>query len=476
MKKINDSAYVVLQTFDSPRPGLRLLGLHDDQEVMVAVGPGFEILDPGGCPAGLPCLATVVFDSEASGEVLVDDVTPLVLPVVAKTRRGEPRQFELPGGGLVAVDGLGLSSELVQDLLDRGRKGTSEVPFGLRLDRGKPEVVWLRPGGERGWRDWRDRERELKALDRARGRWRARLRDERRPGVRDNLFINPYTFVPLPPVVRRSAPAGHDRLGGGMVSGLFRVRWTLVSPLMLPLDHPVDGPVVVPGSSIKGAVRSVHEVLADGCLRVLDPGWKAVHRQASPEGGGSSAVPRGLAVVCTVNESGEPLSMIRCEAPVRLSLREAAERIGPGRSVWYSGMVFEWDDARWVLHVSALKPGSFRGQTHVVAARLTDKIVDVAPGAGPLFRDLCAGSADLNGKTRDRSPDENRDLPDPSGQLPGGSVWAKVRERDAPEGLRHLLRRRTTGRLDPEDSLWVDEGTGRVEWFSPAQLWREHGR
>jgi hypothetical protein len=474
--KIDDSSYVILGTLDGPETRLRLLSLHDDREVTVVAPPGLKFVDAGDLLVEPPCLATVLFDPDEPGEVLVDEVVPLVVPVMARARRGGPWQFELPGGMCVDVDRFGLPPELVQVLSDRGRKNTEQAPFRLRLDCGRPEVVWLEPGGKEGWLERRGRRHEERALERARARWQSRLRDERRPGVRDNLFVNPYTFVPLPPVVRRSAPAGHDRLGDGRLSGSFRVRWSLASPLLLPLDHPVDGPVVVPGSSVKGAVRSVHEVLADGCLRVLDPEWTAVHRQASPENGGSSAVPRALAVVHEVDPSGAPLSMVRCEPTVRLSLREAVERIGPDRAVWHSGMVFESDGARWVLHVSALKPGSHNGQTHVVIARLTERIVDVAPEAASRFRDLCSGSADLNGRARDRSSDEKRCLPGPDGKLPLGTVWAPVKLQGAPQQLRLLLRRRTTGRLQPGDSLWVNEGTGRVERFAPSQLWREHGR
>jgi len=467
--KINEGTYVVLEVISAPHPRVRLLGLHDDQEIAVDVPPDPDLFGA----AEPPYIATIIFDPNTPGDVLVDDVVPLAAPVFAKTRRGDPAQFELPAGKHIDADQLGLSRELVDYLRDSQK--SRHPPFMLRLDRDKPEPVWLSRGGEQGWKEGRQQEREAKRREWCRGTWRKRLQAERDPDKRNNLFINPYTFVPLPPAVRRSAPAGHRELGEGRLSGAFRVRWTLRSPLLLPQDDQTEGPVVVPGSSIKGSVRSIHEVLVDGCLRVLDPGWKAVHRQASPEEQGRSAVPRALAVVHEVDPRGAPTRMMRCEAPIRLPLAEAAERIGPDPSDWHSGMEFDWEGGRWVLHVSALKPGSAEGQTHIVMARLNDIVVDVAPESGDRFRDLCAGSADFNGTTRDRSADEDRSLPRASCELSANSVWANVRMRHPPAGVRCLLRRRTTGRLQPGDSLWVNEGNGRVEHFSPAQLWREHG-
>ena len=39
-------------------------------------------------------------------------------------------------------------------------------------------------------------------------------------------FVNPYTFVPFPATVERSAPGGHHWLGPGRLSGAFTVTWT----------------------------------------------------------------------------------------------------------------------------------------------------------------------------------------------------------------------------------------------------------
>lgn len=85
-------------------------------------------------------------------------------------------------------------------------------------------------------------------------------------------FINPYTFVPLPERIGRARPAGHHQALPGNLCGRMTVTWKLRTPLLLPRQHAEvnDGPVVIPGSSVKGAIRSLHETLMGGCLRVLE--------------------------------------------------------------------------------------------------------------------------------------------------------------------------------------------------------------
>ncbi len=102
-------------------------------------------------------------------------------------------------------------------------------------------------------------------------------------------FVNPYNFVPLPSTVVRRRPwwhtgPGSDPADGVLYSGVLDVEWTLLSPLLIPDGHPgnqmvqPDGRVRLPGSSLKGVVRSLHEAMFNGCLRVFDsdflPGYR----------------------------------------------------------------------------------------------------------------------------------------------------------------------------------------------------------
>ncbi len=65
-------------------------------------------------------------------------------------------------------------------------------------------------------------------------------------------------------------------------SGAFVVRWTLLTPLALPPEDRTPAPpedhAELQGSSVKGAVRSLHETLFGGCLRVVDPDFVPSYR------------------------------------------------------------------------------------------------------------------------------------------------------------------------------------------------------
>ena len=117
-------------------------------------------------------------------------------------------------------------------------------------------------------------------------------------GNQSRRFVNPYTFVPLPEKVVRADPPGHEGRGD-LLSGTIKVTWELATPMLLPEDAKAegwiasDGRVSVPGSSVKGMIRSVHEAMFNGCFRVVDQDFLPVHRQptqAGSEGGWRLAV------------------------------------------------------------------------------------------------------------------------------------------------------------------------------------------
>lgn len=144
-------------------------------------------------------------------------------------------------------------------------------------------------------------------------------------------FVNPYTFVQVPwgepEAGWRSSPAGHGRLARGRLSGCVEVELTARSPLLLRnvyADADAEGafptrvlpgfeePVpYLPGSSLAGAVRSLHETLAGGCLRVFNNDFRPGYRdqvQQRPPGW-------RLARVAEVDEDGVPLRMEQCPEP-----------------------------------------------------------------------------------------------------------------------------------------------------------------
>lgn len=98
-------------------------------------------------------------------------------------------------------------------------------------------------------------------------------------------FINPYNFIPFPTEVIRRPVLGHAPTAEQAKQryvGWFDVTWTLKSPMAIPKTKDwgpfEDRTVRVPGASVKGAVRSVHEALFGGCLRAVDLGFRPVYR------------------------------------------------------------------------------------------------------------------------------------------------------------------------------------------------------
>ena len=110
-------------------------------------------------------------------------------------------------------------------------------------------------------------------------------------------FVNPYAFIPFPteaadgsPVcVRMPAPKHrptHEQ-AAAKYSGTIEVSWTLQTPMLLPSGYETSGVidggghVVIPGSSIKGATRALHEAMFNGCLRIIDQDFTPGYRDAA---------------------------------------------------------------------------------------------------------------------------------------------------------------------------------------------------
>lgn len=101
-------------------------------------------------------------------------------------------------------------------------------------------------------------------------------------------FINPYTYISLPSRVLRGRARGHHQLAVGQYSGTIIIELEAKTPLLLDSMQGADqdtGDPVIRGSALHGVVRSTHEALTGSCLRVLDQGYVAVHRQLVEEGG-----------------------------------------------------------------------------------------------------------------------------------------------------------------------------------------------
>lgn len=155
-------------------------------------------------------------------------------------------------------------------------------------------------------------------------------------------FVNPYTFLPLPETVCRERPQGHDGSGAQQLfSGRIETEWSLQTELLLPqgeaeaewltVGRDGRGRLCVPGSSVKGALRSLHEAVFNGCLSVLDEDFIPVYREpvsvglrterarlaamGEARGGeGQSDEQWVIGVITEVDESGRPRGIKTCKA------------------------------------------------------------------------------------------------------------------------------------------------------------------
>lgn len=92
-------------------------------------------------------------------------------------------------------------------------------------------------------------------------------------------FVNPYTFIPLRK--RTEVQQLGSEAGEALLTGAIRCTLTTKTPLVIPaskvdVDHPevatpffkVGGIPIIPGSSLRGPIRSVYETLTNSCMRV----------------------------------------------------------------------------------------------------------------------------------------------------------------------------------------------------------------
>jgi CRISPR/Cas system CSM-associated protein Csm3 (group 7 of RAMP superfamily) len=86
--------------------------------------------------------------------------------------------------------------------------------------------------------------------------------------------MNPYAFVRLPERVDRKSPAMHHNFTG--ISGVLRCRLSAITPIFLPKRQLTTGTLqfmeyerglpYIPGSSLKGVIRSVAEAVSESCI------------------------------------------------------------------------------------------------------------------------------------------------------------------------------------------------------------------
>jgi CRISPR/Cas system CSM-associated protein Csm3 (group 7 of RAMP superfamily) len=344
-------------------------------------------------------------------------------------------------------------------------------------------------------------------------------------------FVNPYTFVPHDRDPARRPPSGHEEMGSGRFSGVLKVRLTVKTPLVIggfgedgsdlvpvPRQAAGDHLPIIPGSGLLGSVRSVHEALAGGCLRVLNAGFVPVHRH--PASTWETAGLR-LALVTQVDAKGKALAVQVCEDWMRVPLlalampsgrlpttgdqlrhqaadgratpipaaaitSEAGRRtlhvmsetfqdgVRPGSMVPVAGMRPVTEDC-WVLLVTDTRARDARLPVHFVAGRFgrDSRPYRVPPVTWGRYQDTVAGADDLRPATL-ISPEN------PKGQEPPYEL-AKPRpvEVVSPADWVTPVASRLPARkyLYRGQPAWVkvDESTGEVTEIRLAMLWRYQG-
>jgi CRISPR-associated protein (TIGR03986 family) len=95
-----------------------------------------------------------------------------------------------------------------------------------------------------------------------------------------------------------------------LLIGGFPAPGVLPSPEIKELPKRRDGTVMIPGSGLMGAVRSLHEALVGGCMRIVDTEWVPVHRHPATT---AETQDLRLAVVWDVDDEGRAKSMRLCD-------------------------------------------------------------------------------------------------------------------------------------------------------------------
>ncbi|WP_460362060.1 hypothetical protein [Actinocorallia lasiicapitis] len=289
----------------------------------------------------------------------------------------------------------------------------------------------------------------------------------------------------MPENVVRERPAGHARAVPGNVSGRMTVTWTLLTPLLLPSGHgPAVGRVVVPGSAVKGALRSLHETLVGGCLRILDDEFVPVYRQPAA----AKDERWSLGVVRASTRDGRATEIEMATRTVWVPIEAVRGALGRVPQTGDRIGIEEWAIQAGLLGRMEADGGGVRGngswtvlvgdagarqnsKKFFVAAGLLEgdkgELLPVPEGVWDDYAGLCEGTDDMR---RIRAAAGRRQ---PSDDVKG---WRTERLfKDVMWQRRTVGRRRqVTGRLWPGDVVWVRREDG-VAALSMAAIWREHG-
>jgi CRISPR-associated protein (TIGR03986 family) len=317
-------------------------------------------------------------------------------------------------------------------------------------------------------------------------------------------FVNPYSFVPFPSEISRdpAPPCGHSQRFPDRWSGQIDVALTCLSPLLIrgygkvekgaaeEVDVPPrhsSGELFVPGSSLHGALRSLHETLAGGCLRVFDDTFVPVYRaQVKPLG-----LNFRLAVVQKEQQEGVTLRLCDANSVVyvdhlvfkaagspdqlrsgaRFALEPAPSLVpqSQGKRRTYSeaaGRARYTRDGEWVVLVTDTRARDGEGPCYFAAGRIGNERLAVEQDVLEDFQLLVEGADDLRTARVSKSGEASQT----------GVHWPPLKERGSQHGSTVIGYRDLASRnLRDGQVLWAEVRNGRVYSLRLAQAWRELG-
>ncbi len=166
------------------------------------------------------------------------------------------------------------------------------------------------------------------------------MSEERRRRGWQPPLPKPYGFVSVTSEVPREHPAGHDDFEDGLVSGTIEGVITALSPVhvgsgQIELTGRRDvslvkghvrsgGRPVIPGSSLKGVIRSIVEAISPSCLRVT-----RARRDQQPREALACQDERNLCVACRMFGTMSYQGQVRFSDAVQRENRTDIHKVPP---------------------------------------------------------------------------------------------------------------------------------------------------
>lgn len=424
-------------------------------------------------PVNLPQDGELIVRADlVEGSVLVYEVVAdaVVRPFITDT----PKALRFAASKRKGAPSLSIPKSAGPHASVAGKLHSQQSPSFLRLAdvAGHTILIWLHEGGQRGWL-------ETIALLASHAADRENRKKNRLLRESGTAFINPYTFVPLPESVHRAAPHGHAG-DPELLIGSIDLTYELLTDLVLPSDWTPAGAaeehITLAGSGLRGAVRTVHEVIAGGCMRVVNLDYTPIHRETTRD----AQVANRLAVVTELDASQHVTQIRLSEEPVWVPFTSFE-----GERTLSSGLRFDLaaplaatrnpdhgnrlestaavsvlpnPNGEWVLHLSDTG-ARLRHPYWVPLAKLTDDPVVITAEVRKAFEDACLRAEGVDGQLAQSAP------------AWGGAQWPGVAVVSAHSG-RVGRRRRVDGRLGPGDSVWW---VPREQRLKMAVMWRKAG-